>query len=252
MSDRELELTLRELGRRVAFPPDPDIARAVALRLKEGARPAPWFARRAPALAFAVVVLVAVAASLLVPGVRTAVADFLGIGGVRIEVGPSPTPPGEVGRDLFLGDAATLAQARDRAGFELGVPAALGAPDEVFIEEVSDHHRIALLWEPRKGLPEAEETGVGALLVEFPGGVGEYAGKQVEADLVEEVSVNGAPGFWVREEHFFFYTDPEGEAIDDSIRLAANTLIWERNGVGYRLETALGRGAALRIAESIP
>ncbi len=252
MSNRDLELALRDLGRALELPPAPDIARAVAGRIAEGARPAPWLVRRSALVAFAAAVVVAVAASFLIPGVRTAVADFLGIGGVRLEIGATPTPPGEVGRDLFLGDPVTLEQAGAQSGFEMGVPAALGRPDEVFIEDVSDHRRVALLWEPRASLPEAKETGVGALLVEFPGAVGEYATKQVEAGLVEEVSVNGAPGFWVREQHFFFYTDPQGEAIDDSIRLAANTLIWERNGVGYRLETALSKAAALRIARSVP
>jgi hypothetical protein len=252
VSSRDLERALRDLAGALEFPPVPDVARAVTRRIEEGSRPSPWLMRRSAVVALAAVVVVAVAASMLIPGVRSAVADFLGLGGVRLEIEATPTPPGGVGSDLFLGEPVTLEGASDAAGFDIRIPATLGPPDEVFIAEVSDHRRVSLLWEPRTELPAAKETGVGALLVEFPGDVGEYATKQASAGLVEEVSVNGAPGFWVREEHFFFYTDPEGEAIDDSIRLAANTLIWERNGVGYRLETALARPAALRIARSLP
>lgn len=252
MSSGDLERALRELGGALEFPPAPDVARAVARRIEEGRRPSPWLMRRSAVVAFAAVVVVAVAASMLIPGVRTAVADFLGLGGVRLEIRASPTPPGEVGSDLFLGDPITYERAGSEAGFAIGVPEVLGRPDEVFITEVSDHRRVSLLWEPRAELPAAKETGVGALLVEFPGDVGEYATKQAATGLVEEVSVNGAPGFWVRDRHFFFYTDPDGDAIDDSIRLAANTLVWERNGVGYRLETALTKRAALRIARSVP
>ena len=252
MSSHDLERALRDLGGALEFPPAPDVARAVAHRIEEGRRPALWLTRRSAVVAFAVVVVVAVAASMLIPDVRTAVADFLGLGGVRIEIRATPTPPGEVGSDLFLGEPVTLEGARADAGFEVGVPTALGPPDEVFVADVSEHHRVSLLWGPRPGLPAAKETGVGALLVEFPGDVGEYASKQAAAGLVEEVSVGGAPGFWVKEEHLFFYTDPDGEAVEDSIRLAANTLIWERSGVGYRLETALAKPAALRIARSVP
>ena len=67
----DLELRLRDLGESIAYPPTPDLARAVRLRLAE--RRLPWWRRR-PALAIALAVLaVSVAAVLAVPPARTAV-----------------------------------------------------------------------------------------------------------------------------------------------------------------------------------
>jgi hypothetical protein len=246
---------LGELGNRIEVAESPDLAARVVARIEAGdsRRQEPSYVRRTPAFAAAAVILVAALSSLLVPQVREAVADWLGVGGVRIERRPAPTPPGELGDDLFLGDPATLADARERVGFDIGIPAALGDPDEVFLEEVSGHLRVSMLWEARPGLPEAKETGVGALLVEVPGAIGEFAAKMAESDFpIREVSVSGARGVWLRGDHFFFYTDPEGAAIEESIRLATNTLLWEDNGVTFRLEGAFTLRTALQIAESIP
>ena len=51
--------------------------------------------------------------------------------------------------------------------------------------------------------------------------------------------------------HEFFYLDADGEPQPDTARLAANTLLWERDGVTYRLESALDRDAALAIARQL-
>ena len=48
--------------------------------------------------------------------------------------------------------------------------------------------------------------------------------------------------------HEFLYLDANGNPQPDTARLAANTLLWERDGVTYRLESALDRDAALALA----
>jgi hypothetical protein len=39
--------------------------------------------------------------------------------------------------------------------------------------------------------------------------------------------------------------------VSDSRRWVGDTLLWTDGGTTYRLETALGRDAAIRIAESL-
>jgi len=77
-------------------------------------------------------------------------------------------------------------------------------------------------------------------------------GKVVGPDTtLEQVTVDGAQGFWLAgAPHQFFYRDAYGNFIQETLRLAENTLIWERNGTIYRLEAQVSKVDALRIAAS--
>jgi hypothetical protein len=64
--------------------------------------------------------------------------------------------------------------------------------------------------------------------------------------------VRGRTGFWIQGTHLLYYKDANGHIMKDSIRLAANTLLWhEADGVTFRLESNLTEREALRIAESM-
>ena len=127
-----LDRELRALGATLEWPDSPDVAAAVIARLDAPPRPRP---RRAPgrrtALALAVLVA-AVAAVLAVPPARTAILDWLGIGGAQIvRVDELPAVPPAPGLDT-LGAVVPLDVARDRAGFRfLDPPDDEPAPDEV-------------------------------------------------------------------------------------------------------------------------
>ena len=72
------------------------------------------------------------------------------------------------------------------------------------------------------------------------------------ATRVERVSVGGSPGVFLSgNAHFLFLVDEYGFVVEDSARLARDVLIWERDGVGYRLEGDLELDEALRIAASL-
>ena len=43
----------------------------------------------------------------------------------------------------------------------------------------------------------------------------------------------------------------EGEIVEDSARLTGNVLLWEAEGVTYRLESSLDLELSLAIAESL-
>jgi hypothetical protein len=102
-------------------------------------------------------------------------------------------------------------------------------------------------------LPASKETGVGALLMEFGGQLnGDYFEKGLgPGSTVSLVQVNGATGYWIEGAHTFTYIDRDGRPVQESLRLAANTLVWEQNGVTLRIESALSRQDALRIATSM-
>jgi hypothetical protein len=52
-------------------------------------------------------------------------------------------------------------------------------------------------------------------------------------------------------EHAYVYETPGGDIREDRPLLAGPTLIWQRGGLVFRLETRAGRARALRIARSV-
>jgi hypothetical protein len=241
----ELEQRLALLRDEVAWPPTPDLATAVATRI--ASEPPPR--RRAfalPALRPATVALAALVAALAVavtlaaaPGVRARIERWLGIGAVRVER-VERLPATAPGRDLGLGTRTTLASARRAARVPVPTIGALGAPDAVYVDRPSGE--ASLVYRARAGLPAAT-TGIGALLTMLPGGdiglVKKYLGGGTD---VEGVDVDGAIGVFI---------SGEPHVVTPPNRLAGNTLLWVRGDTTYRLETALGRDAALRAARSV-
>lgn len=93
------------------------------------------------------------------------------------------------------------------------------------------------------------------LLTEFRGGLApELIGKLAGGGTrVETVTVaGGAPGIFLSGgPHAVFYRDPNGEIREETLRLAGNTLLWQRGELLLRLESALSRAEALRVARSV-
>ena len=124
LTDAELEQALRDLGARLAYPPTPDLARSVRARLAAGPAPRrpllPWSwpapAWRTVAVAAVALLLLAIGLLALFPDARTAVADRLGLRGVRIFfVEEAPTAePSPVGTRLMLGRPVTLSEAQQQ------------------------------------------------------------------------------------------------------------------------------------------
>ena len=131
-ADRRLEAALGALAARVAFPDGVDVAAAVAGRLRsergEATGHATPLRRRTPdrpilrpvfrpawqkaAVAAAAAALLATGTLVASPGARQAVANFLGLRGIRITIvpSPSPIPSPSLGSGLSLGDPMTLAR----------------------------------------------------------------------------------------------------------------------------------------------
>ncbi len=169
-----------------------------------------------------------------------------------IETGP-PGTPGPPGSDLDLGFQTTPAEAPRLAGFTLELPtsSSLGTPDAIWFRE----GRISFVWKTRPGLPATQASGIGLVLTEFRGSVERAFFEKMlgPGNELTPVTVGDEAGYWISGvPHELVYLDPRGEIIADSRRVVGDTLIWTHGDLTFRLETSLGRAAAIGLAETIP
>lgn len=69
---------------------------------------------------------------------------------------------------------------------------------------------------------------------------------------VELVSVGRAPAWFLSgAPHVVYLVDARGEVVEETTRLAENVLVWERDGVTFRLEADIGKHRAVELAESL-
>ena len=90
--------------------------------------------------------------------------------------------------------------------------------------------------------------------MEFHGSVTpEPIGKMISSGTeVEPVELEDGTAYWISgDPHVFFYMSPDGEHIDEGRRWVGDALIWQDGEMTYRIETSLGKDAAIRIAESL-
>jgi hypothetical protein len=169
-------------------------------------------------------------------------------------VGLGPTTAATLaltGSGLGLGAPLTLADATARFGARVLVPKALGSPDAVYVSS----GQVWLVYASGDELPSAPEVaGIGLLVSEFRATVDPQVllGKSIPPGTrVDEVQVGVNHGFWIEGAPHVFLRYANGSFADAAPRLAGNTLLWEQGGLTLRIESALQRDAALRIAESV-
>jgi hypothetical protein len=274
LSGRDLERVLTDVASALDWPADVDVATAVGNRLRMETQPVglrrrtrgvgrrvlrPIRSERSPwqlAAAAAVAALVLFSAVLaLSPGARKAVAQWFGLRGIEIRQTPAPprAPTRPVGEGLDLGRPVAIPDAERVAGFRVRLPQALGPPDTAFVRPLSvAGNEVFLVYGSRPGLPQSSEAGVGALLSEFRGELHTASIRKVaQFTKITFVRVNGNPGFWIEGEHDIAYLDPNGNPVEATFRLAGSVLIWEQDGLTFRLESALSLKRALEIARSV-
>lgn len=262
---------LSEVRPRVAYPPTPDLAQTVRIALTRPPAPSRRAARwpfqlsphRAAALAALALAVLLLGMFVLFPSAPVAIADRLGLRGVTIRfLDEAPTPaPSPVGGRLALGRRIDLDDARAQVAFPIHVPTLDGfdSPDEVYLSLGPSDGMVSFVYRAASGLPPTPETGVGALLTQFRA--------ETDRDLIEKsllgkglsptatlelVSVNGGRGFWIEGPgHFFLYRDSAGSVELEEYRLAGNALLWEQDGLTFRLESALPKERAVALAESV-
>jgi hypothetical protein len=272
MTDLDLtdfEMTITQAARGLAYPPTPDLAGRVSLRIAQERAP-----RRAPlrlGWAVGLAALALVALLLAAPPVRAALAEFLQIGVIRIFTGPptaeatptatpvspagqgsaptaapaapaTPAPPptavAPLALDVLAGET-TLEEAQRAAPFPVRVPAALGAPDRVFVQNVGSGPVVTLAW-----LDGADATPRAVLQLLGPGAL---VWKENPA-TVQETTVGGRPALWLDGPYVVML---EGDDAEIRHLVTGRALLWEDGGVTYRLETALPLEEAVAVAESM-
>jgi len=272
----DLERGLAQAAPFVAYPDVGDLSGLVARRIRETPVPGPrrWAmpSLRDPlrpaarpilqpvwlkaAVAFAVAVVMLTGTLVFSPTARHALAGWLGLRGVKIEIIPSPsiTVPPSLGAGLDLGDRMTLAEVQPQVPFEIPFPAGLGPPDEIYLRTDLAVDEVTLVYRARPGLPAAAATGEGLLIGEFQAAIDNQLIEKklrTQATKIEPVSVTGQPGYWIEGTHEVYLVGPDGEQLADTVRLAGNVLLWEQAAVTLRLEADISKAEALRIARSV-
>lgn len=270
MPDDALDLRLADLAGAIAFPPTPELAGAVAARLRTTAPPlAPMrrtagrSLRRSLLLAAALLLVIvggvlAVRLGLELLDIRFGAVPTLSPSPTAITTSPGalPTSSGPLGGSLLLGRQVTLDDVLEISSYRVLVPATLGPPDVVYVGGPSLRSQVAFVYAPRDGIPFSGLLGGAGLLItqnrgEMDDGL---AGKLLATGqaTVEYVDIDGADGVWITgKPHVFWYFAPDGAVIEESRRFVGDTLAWERGGVLYRIEGDIEVDQALEIARSM-
>jgi hypothetical protein len=197
-----------------------------------------------PAVVVAVLLTGAAVASTVVPGV-----------GVRTGRAPSREVQTPLVADPgFLGTPVTLDTARERVDFAVGVPTDARLPTpQLYLADRPSGARVSLLYPAGDGLPAMRDTPVGAFLTQFRGRVdGQLLTKVVEdVAAVTPVEIDDLRGWWIEGAHRVLYVDGDGDVRTEPTRFAGSVLLWTRDGVTLRLESALDRRRAIAIAASV-
>ena len=183
--------------------------------------------------------------------------SWLHVPGVTVTHGdPSASrPPLSTSPNLGMGSPVTLAQAQQAVPFRIREPAdpGIAEPAEVLLDRTpSAVTAVTLVYPPGTGLPRAAETGAGALLSEFRGTFDNVIFQKIVYSVpgARRTTVRGAAALWVSGPQDLILG--AGDSAPFSARRSANSLLWVRAGVTYRLEAEVSLTRAVEIASSVP
>ena len=248
MDDMMLERLLERATATTAYPSTPALRGRVMAAISAPTM-APVRATRRPAfvLAAIAVVALAVAITLAVPASRSAIAEFFGVEGSKIErlptpaAGVTPTPFPTPGDLTSIATRVTIEEAERRIGFRPALPRDAGEPEGVYVKTYRDGEIVAIvhygafdLWEMR------------ARDVTFGKGV-------PEGVAIRDTAVGGRPAYWIEGgPHTVRLFDQYGDVPGSERTVTRDTLIWRTDFAFYRLETTLSQVEAIRVAETLP
>lgn len=247
MSDDRLGAALAALD--VEWPPTPELAGPVLARVTTQ----PPRIARLPLSRRRRILLLAATAALLLGGAAVAARLVIDLGAVVVEV-PEGTGALPTSSPAPFGEAISLEEAADLLGEPVGVPTALGPPDRLWADRVitdaGEVVRVTLAWRAGADLPAIEGSRFGAVLMRFEGETN-VASKEVYegTGTLEPVHVAGVEGVWTSGPHLLQLLTADGVVY---VRVDGNVLLWPDGPYTLRLETALPRDRAIRIAGSIP
>ena len=258
------EVRLKDAARHFQYPSTPDVTGAVMKRLDSESR---LQARMRSAWVVAGLLVLTMAVLFAVPGVRAEIMRFFQVGVVRIfpstpttTVEPSLTqspmtatpdtftPKPGVNEPLYtvtisgLAGKTSLEDAQARLPFSIRLPKYpenLGMPDRVFLQE--NGGMLILVWSepdnPENARLSLHEIAPGTIVL-----------SKYEPRMIQETQVNGVYAIWAQGPYLVELTSG---SYDFRRTVEGNTLIWEEDGITYRLESNMILEETIRIAESI-
>ena len=239
-----MESALLDLAQAIEWPDPVDFSQRLSLE--------PTVRRTGrPRLAWLAGVVAVVVAIFLIPSARQAVANLLEVAGIRFEFGEAPDLPAPT--NLAPGVAVSMEEAARSVDFPILVPSALRPPTATHLVDWELGNQVFLSWAASDELPEVGASGIGLLLAEFKADLNEeFFRKLVDGGTtVDRVEVSGVPAFWLAGAPHVFMFDAGGPLVEDTTRLTGNVLVWEADGITYRLESNLSVTQSLAIAESL-
>jgi hypothetical protein len=173
---------------------------------------------------------------------------------------PVPTPPSLASLDL--GGPVDPATAAAAVGYPVKLPTLpeLGQPLGVYARGNAPGARLSAIYGATPSFPAGAKPPIVAgqpvaiIVMEFPGLLDEGFFKKIiqPGTTIQTQTVNGHEGFWIAgAPHELIYVEPNGDAVDDAIRIVGNVLAWNDGDLTFRIEGAHDLASALRIAESI-
>ena len=133
----------------------------------------------------------------------------------------------------------SIEEAQAEVGYPIAVPNNLGNPDDVYLQETQLPMTI-LVW---------YETDGSRLLLYIIDSESIYF--KFTPEEPEVVEVQGRRGYWFDSPHLTEFV-PSSSSLMLSVHVDGNVLVWDRNGITYRLEGDMTQAVALEIAESMP
>jgi hypothetical protein len=237
----ELERDLRDLGRELALPAEPDMVGPVAARLHRPPRRS-W---RRPLFAAVALAVLALGIALAVPPARSAILRFFHLGAVSVERVETLPPARQRPLAAGFGPLVDRVEAENRLGVKLLLPPLQGGPPKRIYAPGNELLATVLNF-PVDGKRKA------VLLIEIPGSNLGVAKKVVQKEtLIAPVSVLGRSGLWIRGPHVVAFLADASGTHSPITRAAGSALIWLHGGLTLRLEGDLTEEQALRLARTI-
>lgn len=245
----ELEHDLRDLGEHLDHPPGDQIVTGLRARLSdppERLKPRPrWATRRAivPAMASAAaVVLLAVA----IPPIRDAIVDRLRAGDSTQRDRTASPRQGSTITTAAPADPAIavvdLETARAAVDFPIRVPALPQAAPAVTVDDRVPGGLVALEYPTFTIVEVASAPGTAATPAKAVG----------SGSRARDVTVRGRPGLWVTGTHHEIeYLDRDGNVRRGATRPTGHVLLWEEDGIIFRVEGFSDQASATDVASSI-
>jgi hypothetical protein len=165
---------------------------------------------------------------------------------------PTTTPVSPASALNLAGEVSGLIELSDAAGFNVKIPVVVSNPDliqpnKLYLQDLGGPSVIMAWYTPGR------TDDIQMVLYQIKG-TDKFADRTASSTtVVQETTVHGNPAKWVQGPHMVYTTDNQNRQTLEPRSFIRNShaLIWEEDGMSYRLETAGTLQEAVEIAEGL-